>query len=78
MVFASLFIVLKKISDINEKSVGFDTFLLVLIFYITNKFLVEITGIEPAPISGLDPKSSASASFAISPGEQYYNTLKDF
>ena len=29
--------------------------------------LVEITGLEPARIAPLDPKSSASASFAISP-----------
>ena len=32
-----------------------------------------MTGLEPARVAPLDPKSSASASFAIFPSEQYYN-----
>lgn len=31
--------------------------------------MVEITGLEPARVASLDPKSSASASFAISPNK---------
>ena len=34
-------------------------------------FLVEITRLELARVSPLDPKSSASASFAISPNDSH-------